>query len=63
MPLPGIQVTAIQNVVSELTATYSGVGRKKRNLSDMFMDLVDREAWAEYYNVLVILAPDIFQAC
>jgi hypothetical protein len=34
-----------------LDATAPAPRNRKRRLADMFLELVDREAWAEYYEV------------
>ncbi|KAI0063253.1 hypothetical protein BV25DRAFT_1802548 [Artomyces pyxidatus] len=50
MALTDPQKTAIEEIVVALTNVRTP--RKKRPLADMFMDLVDREAWADYYEVI-----------
>ncbi|KAH9850627.1 hypothetical protein C2E23DRAFT_904961 [Lenzites betulinus] len=50
MPLGAAQKTAIEEVVRALTSATSR--RAKRRLADMFLDLVDRESWPEYYEVI-----------
>ena len=50
MPLTDAQRQAIEEVIEEITSAKSSQ-RGKRLLCDMFMDLVDREAWPEYYEV------------
>ncbi|KAI0825268.1 hypothetical protein BC628DRAFT_1419247 [Trametes gibbosa] len=50
MPLNAAQRSAIEDVVRALTSATSR--RAKRRLADMFLDLVDRESWPEYYEVI-----------
>lgn len=49
MPLSSAQKTEISAVISALLdATAS---KTKRQLASMFLELVDRESWPEYYEV------------
>ncbi|KAH9927429.1 uncharacterized protein BXZ73DRAFT_48932 [Epithele typhae] len=50
MPLAQAVKTAIEEVISALTTTTSR--RSKRRLADMFLELVDRQSWPEYYHVI-----------
>ncbi|TFK84868.1 hypothetical protein K466DRAFT_664886 [Polyporus arcularius HHB13444] len=50
MPVNAAQKTAINEVVNALTGATSR--RTKRRLADMFLDLVDRDSWPEYYEVI-----------
>ncbi|EJF58495.1 hypothetical protein DICSQDRAFT_90751 [Dichomitus squalens LYAD-421 SS1] len=50
MPVSAAQKTAIEEVIRAITSASSR--RAKRRLADMFMDLVDRESWPEYYEVI-----------
>ena len=45
------EIQAILQII--LDATAPGPRNRRRRLADMFLDLVDREAWAEYYEVSV----------
>lgn len=47
MPISSAQKTAIEEVIAALLATTKG----KRQIAGMFMDLVDRNTWPEYYQV------------
>lgn len=49
MPITVAQKDEIQQVID--TLLKSTAPRGKRQLAGMFLDLVDREAWAEYYEV------------
>ena len=49
MPVSAAQKTAINEVISALTGATSR--RAKRRLADMFLELVDRDSWPEYYEV------------
>lgn len=55
MPLTAPQKTAIDEVVRAITSAYSR--RAKRRLADMFLELVDKEYWPEYYQVPPIRNP------
>lgn len=48
MPVSAAQKTAIEEVVRALTSATSR--RVKRRLADMFMELVDKDSWPEYYE-------------
>ncbi|KAM5534374.1 hypothetical protein V8D89_011967 [Ganoderma adspersum] len=50
MPLTAVQRTAIDEVVRAITSASSR--RAKRRLADMFLELVDKEYWPEYYQVI-----------
>ena len=50
MPLSAAQKTAIDEVIEAITAEKAP-GRSKRVLSEMFLELVDRDDWPEYYQV------------
>ncbi|KAI0367477.1 hypothetical protein BV20DRAFT_970438 [Pilatotrama ljubarskyi] len=50
MPVTAAQKIAIEEVIRALTSATSR--RVKRRLADMFMDLVDRDSWPEYYEVI-----------
>lgn len=53
MPILGQQKAAIEEVLQAiLTATPS---KKKRQLAEMFLTLVDREDWPHYYEVSLVL--------
>ena len=49
MPVNAAQKNAIEEVIRALTSATSR--RAKRRLADMFLDLVDRDSWPEYYEV------------
>ena len=49
MPVTAAQKDGIQQVIDALLKATAGRG--KRRLADMFLDLVDRESWPEYYEV------------
>ena len=52
MPISGQQKAAIDEVLQViLTATPS---KKKRQLAEMFLTLVDREDWPHYYEVSLV---------
>ncbi|KAF8548751.1 hypothetical protein OG21DRAFT_1422510 [Imleria badia] len=50
MPITSAQKTAIEEIINILVATTPPRG--KRQLAAMFMDLVDRAGWPEYYEVI-----------
>ncbi|KAF9235837.1 hypothetical protein BU15DRAFT_77561 [Melanogaster broomeanus] len=50
MPITSAQKTAIEEVIDLLVSTTPARG--KRQLSAMFMELVDRADWPEYYEVI-----------
>ncbi|KAG2147502.1 hypothetical protein DEU56DRAFT_909485 [Suillus clintonianus] len=50
MTISAAQKTAIEEVIEILVATTPARG--KRQLSQLFMDLVDRTEWPEYYEVI-----------
>ncbi|KAI9059557.1 hypothetical protein FKP32DRAFT_1596121 [Trametes sanguinea] len=50
MPVTAAQKAAIEEVIRALTSATSR--RVKRRLADMFMDLVDKDSWPEYYEVI-----------
>ncbi|KAH0838855.1 hypothetical protein J3R83DRAFT_7269 [Lanmaoa asiatica] len=50
MPITSAQKTAIEEIIDILVSTTPARG--KRQLSGMFMELVDRADWPEYYEVL-----------
>ena len=49
MAITPVQKTAIEEVIKALLGAPSR--RTKRHLADMFLDLVDRDSWPEYYEV------------
>jgi chromatin structure-remodeling complex subunit RSC1/2 len=51
MTVTTAQKSAIQEIIQVIKSVTSP--KKKRNLSDLFLDLVDRDAWANYYEVRV----------
>ena len=52
MALSAAQRTEIEGVIKALVdATAAGGARRRRQLAEMFLDLVDRESWPEYYEV------------
>ncbi|KAG1746902.1 hypothetical protein EDB19DRAFT_1688275 [Suillus lakei] len=50
MTITAAQKTAIEEVIEIIVATTPARG--KRQLSQLFMDLVDRSEWPEYYEVI-----------
>lgn len=50
MPITSAQKAAIEEIIDVLVATTPARG--KRQLSSMFMELVDRADWPQYYEVL-----------
>lgn len=52
MPMTPAHKTAIDEVIRAITSASSR--RAKRRLADMFLELVDKEFWPEYYQVLFI---------
>ena len=52
MPLKDEEKSAIAEVVEELTSTVVGSGRGKRRIADLFEELVDKESYPDYYEVL-----------
>jgi chromatin structure-remodeling complex subunit RSC1/2 len=53
MPILPEQKNAIEEVISALLAITTTRG--KRQLAAIFMDLVDRTEWPEYYEVWFLL--------
>jgi chromatin structure-remodeling complex subunit RSC1/2 len=51
MTVTTAQKSAIQEIIEAIKSVTSP--KKRRNLSDLFLDLVDRDAWANYYEVRV----------
>ncbi|KAF9261985.1 hypothetical protein L218DRAFT_869069 [Marasmius fiardii PR-910] len=51
MPITSGQKAAIENVINVVTSTVAP-GRGKRNISTMFMELVDRNEWPEYFEII-----------
>jgi len=49
MPVTNAQKAAIEQVIEALKSVTSP--RKKRVLAELFLDLVDKETWANYYQV------------
>ncbi|TDL22417.1 hypothetical protein BD410DRAFT_821293 [Rickenella mellea] len=50
MPIPAAQKAAIEEIMVIILTTTAPRG--KRLLADMFLELVDEEAWPEYYEVI-----------
>ncbi|KAF9449324.1 hypothetical protein P691DRAFT_812703 [Macrolepiota fuliginosa MF-IS2] len=50
MPISAAQKTAIEEVISTLLGIHTPRG--KRALCAMFMELVDREEWPQYYEII-----------
>ena len=50
MPIGEVLKRAVGEVLDALTSAPSA-GRGKRKMAEMFMDLPDRDSWAEYYEV------------
>jgi len=48
MPLSAAQKTAIDEVITVITSTKDKRG--KRNLSDMFLEMVNKDDMPEYYE-------------
>lgn len=55
MALTAAQKSEIDNIITVLLNATSP--RIKRRLVDMFLELPDRESWAEYYEVVFSLTP------
>ncbi|KAL0067984.1 hypothetical protein AAF712_004887 [Marasmius tenuissimus] len=51
MPITTEQKAAIENVINTITSV-TAPGRGKRNVSSMFMALVDRNEWPEYFEII-----------
>jgi chromatin structure-remodeling complex subunit RSC1/2 len=49
MAVTDAQKAAVEQVIQTIKSLSSP--RKKRVLADLFLDLVDRETWADYYQV------------
>ncbi|EJD55042.1 hypothetical protein AURDEDRAFT_155279 [Auricularia subglabra TFB-10046 SS5] len=52
MPLANAHKKASEELIKTTLIEATSPGRGKRKLSEMFMLLPDREAWAEYYKVI-----------
>ena len=48
MPISIMQTAAVMEVINVILST---TGPKKRQLASMFLDLVDRTDWPQYYEV------------
>jgi chromatin structure-remodeling complex subunit RSC1/2 len=53
MPVTNAQKAAIEQVIEAIKSVTSP--RKKRVLAELFLDLVDKEAWANYYQVTLLI--------
>ena len=51
LPLPASHGAAIDEVLESIEKVTVTRGRGTRQLSEMFVDLPDKEAWKEYYEV------------
>jgi chromatin structure-remodeling complex subunit RSC1/2 len=51
MPVTTAQKSAVQEIIEAIKSVTSP--KKKRNLSDLFLELVDKETWTNYYEVRV----------
>ena len=49
MPVTNAQKAAAEQVIDAIKGVTSP--RKKRVLAELFLDLVDKETWANYYEV------------
>ena len=49
MPIAEAQRKAIDEIIGVIISTAPGRG--KRQIAGMFLELVDRESWPEYYEV------------
>ena len=49
MAVTDAQKAAVEQVIQAIKSVSSP--RKKRVLADLFLELVDKEAWADYYQV------------
>lgn len=49
MPITSVQKIAIEEVINAILVVTAARG--KRQLCAIFMDLVDREEWPQYYEV------------
>lgn len=50
MPITSAQKAAIEEVITRITSMHSSE-RRKYQLAGMFLELVDRKDWSEYYEV------------
>ncbi len=55
MALTDAQKAAVEQVVQAIKSVSSS--RKKRVLADLFLELVDKQAWADYYQVTIVDYP------
>ena len=55
MPVTPAQRTAIEQVIDAVKCVPSP--RKKRVLAELFLELVDKDAWADYYQVSTFPVP------
>ncbi|KAL0573841.1 hypothetical protein V5O48_008105 [Marasmius crinis-equi] len=51
MPIKSDQKAAIESVINAITSV-NAPGRGRRNVASMFMDLVDRTEWPEYFEII-----------
>ena len=50
MPILEAQRKAVEEVIGALISATAG-NKGKRRLAEMFLELPDRDAWSEYYEV------------
>jgi hypothetical protein len=55
MAVTDAQKAAVERVIQVIKSVSSP--RKKRVLADLFLELVDKETWADYYQVTSIILP------
>ncbi|KAF4584606.1 hypothetical protein EYR38_001835 [Pleurotus pulmonarius] len=51
MPITSAQKAAIEEVITRITSMHSS-GRSKYQLAGLFLELVDRKDWSEYYEII-----------
>ncbi|KAF7437439.1 hypothetical protein PC9H_004278 [Pleurotus ostreatus] len=51
MPITSAQKAAIEEVITRITSMHSSE-RRKYQLAGMFLELVDRKDWSEYYEII-----------
>ncbi len=58
MPISSVQKAAIEDVIRTLEKVQAP--KSKRSLCGIFMELVDREEWPEYYEVCSEVPPSFY---
>ena len=55
MAISAAQKTEIEAIIAAIL--NASTSRRRRHFADMFLELVDRESWPEYYDVSLVSFP------